>query len=353
MRADRLERKAMRMSSQRNNLGMVLLLALLVSGITAPAQAEVVVADRVSAGHPVAMKIQKTLESGEAFNVDFMILQKTATPEQSRAVKESAAAMMKELRATFAEKLQVELVEGLDFSVGKTDLPLVAMSCRMEGEQKGRPSRFRLVTSRKRQVYLVYSANDKNGVKQLIHLLVWPVEGRWRAVDFYVVPTSLCGLNAEEALDVARRAEKVQQIFHAGMFYAVAYRLTTTATCRMSSLRRRLQRGLRDMAHKTGASGRPLDTIELPNVTMTIEKLAVSDLEDGPYLEVYGHVERVEPPEKMQPIQKLIAAACLKNHPMIKRYFKGIVVASVSEHPAQHGKGYRSPHKIADLQKKP
>lgn len=340
--------------TRRDASSLPALMALLFLCGTAAAQAKAVATARaVAANDTVATTVRKALESGDAFKRSFLILRTGETKEETAAIEKDARRMLKEMRAAFPEKLKVNFVDGVAFNMGDTELPIVAITYRMKGESKAHPSRFRLVTSQDRQVYLVYSSNDKTGAKRLIHLLVWQFKGKWKAVDFFVVPTMLCGLSTEQAFAEAQKAEKTRYTFRAATYYAIAYRLTATAPCRMSGVRRRLQRALSLLAHKAGTAKKPLDTIEVSGHKMTIEKLAVFDLDEGPYLELYGRVDRIESPEKMQVRQRATAAACVRKYPSLKRYFTGIIIAAVSTDPAQKGKGYRSPHKMADIEKTP
>ena len=68
----------------------------------------------VKASHPAAVRVQKALEAGEAFEADSFILNTSGTTDKTPAEKKQLAGASKQFKDTLADAPKFIFVEGVD-----------------------------------------------------------------------------------------------------------------------------------------------------------------------------------------------------------------------------------------------
>lgn len=301
-------------------------------------------------GHSAAIETLNALGSGRAFQVDFFLLPVRVPAEARARMAKALETTLNGLRTRFDEETVFELADGLDFELAEgLSEPVVYP---MRDERAEHPSMFRLPPGSKRQVYLIISAADRAGVTQHLHFLLWPAGEKWRARNVWAKPASVDHLSLDDILAAAAEEEGKGDLLLAFALYTRAAQTAKGPDYRTTGMQHRTQ-PLLQVFQTRHAAATPPAVIDTAEGRIAIEKVGAVEFAQGPHLLLDYGVPAMAGEEEMEAQQKMLAAACLKQHPRIEEYFAGIAVQAMSSALGEGGRGYRSAHSITDLRAKP
>jgi len=325
------------------------LAAVLSISVAAPAQQEATPVQKaqapVSTGwtagpvdpdHEVAKAVREAIASGELFDVSFHLFdEERLSQAQLASLKQQAAMLLTSARSVFPARPRIVFHEGADFRLTATEKK-VTFPYRMKSDYQQHPSSFSLLARQKRQVYLVFVGKDNYGDLQKLHLLMWKVGGKWRAVHFTMIPARMGGLDFDKAFAAARTEETADRNLLAVALYGSAVRMAGRLPYRTPGAFNRALGPLTALTAKLGFPDKPIDVIVTSDGKLAITRCDAISRKGRLHLFLERRLGAAELPAEVASRQKRIATACLKKYPDLKAYFKAITVTSSA--PAEGGR---------------
>lgn len=279
------------------------------------------------------------LDSGQAFDIShFVMPAQGIADDKLAALKQS----MTQMRALFPEKATFAWVDGKSFdNIGSS--PIIVP---MAGETVEHPSTFRLPEAQPHQLYMIFRADNAQGVPCFVHLLVWPADKEWRIADIRIKTVKVGRWDDPAAVAAARDEYKADRSFNALALYSIAGAINGNIPYRLSGRAHALDAEIAPLVKTLGLPAKPMESIELDGITYDIRGLAPVQFNNDVYLAISIAVNELADNDTMKARHPRIAKALLAKHPQLQQFFEGIAVASA--HP-QSGKGYRSAHTMKEL----
>lgn len=298
---------------------------LLVASIKA--QAAQHAAKAITAEHAAVRALTAALQSGEAFKMGFVYFAPKLPAEAKARQARAVARAMRRLRATLPEKPSYEYMFGCEFTLAAMDERTVAIRRAVGLEMAGAtPSRFRLSSKPRQQVYTVFRVKGHGDRTWRLHALMYPVEGGWKSGGLTAFLERIGTMDAEAALAAGQKEAAAGHGAVALALYGLANELGKMPRYRTSVFQQRLRAAHEPLAKKLGLPHQAVATVETPTGKFAISYTNARVFRRGAYLLLFREAPRKERPKDPAAHQRQLAAAFLKRHPELKPYFVGIAV---------------------------
>ena len=304
---------------------------------------------RVGVGHPAVASLLGRLNSSAPLAADLFILSSSGTTDAGRSMAQRSADQVNQMRGGLAKDAKYEFVDALEFRVpSRQNRPVIYP---VEGETSQHPSVFGLAPGHVRQVYVLCTVKDKNGVDNAYHCLLARVGAEWKMAVLWIKRHNYGRLTFDEALSSAAREEKAGNLLLARGLYEHAAFIAAGPPFRTTGMQQKLRPAYEAFVGRLRRRTGPLDTLPTSVGQLEVREVRTVDTIGGPYLGIWYDVPKLDPPEVENARQEEVARACLKKHARVKDYFAGIAVHAVISAGRRKGQGYRTAFSIADLEK--
>jgi hypothetical protein len=315
----------------------------------ATTQPTVVKTSRVAPDSPVAREVLDALRSGRAMAASYYLFPLAKTPAQRRQMMQRHAAFLGRVRAFLPARPVYAFADGVEFTIVSAEGEAVSAAAVMTGETEERPSTFRLTAEPKRQAYVICNVAGRGpGEASRVHLLMWHVEGRWRATHVGAFSERIGGMDFDKALAEALAEQLAGRDFEALAMFMMADQLSATPKYHLAGREQRLQEAYSVTFRKLDLARNPVQTLTTADGEMAIASLEVTWFPDGAYVVLNRNAAR-ERPAVMAACQERVARACFRRHPRLARRFTGIAVARYFRGPDGRQQTFSTRYDFAKL----
>ncbi len=305
---------------------------------------------KVKADDPVVVQVAEALRSRKAFEADYLEVVNLKTEQQKAQMTKRYAQFVKRIREDLEPKTKFIYQEGLKVTLAGGAPGMMPLMYPMKGETPEQPSMFRFPPGKNKHVYVVFSYVNTRGVELSLHLLMWKIEGIWRAIDVALWPRKSHGVDFEKAFGEAKKQFAAKSYALTVGLCEVAAALSRGPNYRLTGQQQKLRALYGQLARQVGRPPKvPLDKVTTGDGVVEITGARAVLLKDGAYLCIVHRAPRGKSKEDAEARQKRIASALLKKRPVSRKYFVGVIVTTGYTDPTDTEKAHTQKYPISDL----